>query len=200
MAVIILHQIRKYRIFLYAGTAVFLIMMLYSIYEDFLSLFLGMYLIYGFQMICPFLYLAGCAEERRITYLQTICTRVNAADRKRNQFVGELVILAEYMMLFAVLPALFSSSTSAQILSFLEYCLRTLMFISGVRLILIPFAGFAGASYLSAAIQITLCACNNWIFRGTITFLEMNQVQIIQWIIILFSYCLFLSSRRWNYE
>ncbi len=200
MGIILLHQIRRYRIYLYAGMLVFLVMFVYCNAEDMESIFLGQYQIYGFQMVCPFLYLAACAEERRITHLQGVCTRVSANIRKQIQFSGELLILAEFLMLFSVLPAFLSEHTSSEVISFLEYCARCLLFISGTRLILIPYAGFARASYLSAAIQIILYACNNWIFRGSVTFLEMSSVRIVQWIIVLIAYFLFAINRRWNDE
>jgi hypothetical protein len=117
-----------------------------------------------------------------------------------DQFVTEMLILAEYMALYLVLPVMIAGLQSPMISWFLASSLCMMLFAGALRLMMMQVVNGSTAAFLAVLIHIILKVINNWVFLAGTPLLDTPVGIWIRWGISILGYFLFLMNRKWDYD
>ena len=139
-------------------------------------------------------------QVQKVLHLQSVQVRRDRTGRKMDQFLTEMLILAEYMSLYLVLPVMIAGFQSPMVSWFLSSSLCMMMFAGALRLMLMQAVNCSTAAFLAVLIHIVLKVINNWVFLAGTPLLDTPAGVWIRWGISILGYFLFLMNRKWDYD
>ena len=112
----LLQKLRRFQILLIVSLILVISAYLFAVYgwnsrDSFLAA-CGQYVI---PLVMVPLYFIACMEADHVVHLQSVQVRRDRTGRKMDQFVTEMLILAEYMALYLVLPVMIAGLQSPMI-------------------------------------------------------------------------------------
>ena len=136
----LLQKLRRFQILLIVSLILVISAYLFAVYgwnsrDSFLAA-CGQYVI---PLVMVPLYFIACMEADHVVHLQSVQVRRDRTGRKMDQFVTEMLILAEYMALYLVLPVM--SSTAAFLAVLIHIILKVInnwVFLAGTPLLDTP--------------------------------------------------------------
>ena len=197
----LLQKIRRFQILLIVSLILVISAYLFAVYgwnsrDSFLTA-CGQYVI---PLIMVPLYFIACMEADHVLHLQSVQVRRDRTGRKMDQFLTEMLILAEYMSLYLVLPVMIAGFQSPMVSWFLSSSLCMMMFAGALRLMLMQAVNCSTAAFLAVLIHIVLKVINNWVFLAGTPLLDTPAGVWIRWGISILGYFLFLMNRKWDYD
>ena len=197
----LLQKLRRFQILLIVSLILVISAYLIAVYgwnsrDSFLAA-CGQYVI---PLVMVPLYFMACMEADHVLHLQSVQVRRDRTGRKMDQFVTEMLILAEYMALYLVLPVMIAGLQSPMISWFLASSLCVMLFAGALRLMLMQVVNCSTAAFLAVLIHIVLKVINNWVFLAGTPLLDTPAGVWIRWGISILGYFLFLMNRKWDYD
>ena len=188
----LLQKLRRFQILLIVSLILVISAYLFAVYgwnsrDSFLAA-CGQYVI---PLVMVPLYFIACMEADHVVHLQSVQVRRDRTGRKMDQFVTEMLILAEYMALYLVLPVMIAGLQSPMISWFLASSLCMMLFAGALS---------STAAFLAVLIHIILKVINNWVFLAGTPLLDTPVGIWIRWGISILGYFLFLMNRKWDYD
>ena len=197
----LLQRIRRVQILLGVSLLCVISVYLYAVYSwNSRDVFLTACGEYVIPLVMVPLYFIACMEANHILHLQSVQVRRDRTGRKMDQFLTEMLILAEYMALYLVLPVMIAGFQSPMVSWFLSSSLCMMMFAGALRLMLMQAVNCSTAAFLAVLIHIVLKVINNWVFLAGTPLLDTPAGVWIRWGISILGYFLFLMNRKWDYD
>ena len=144
----LLQKLRRFQILLIVSLILVISAYLFAVYgwnsrDSFLAA-CGQYVI---PLVMVPLYFIACMEADHVVHLQSVQVRRDRTGRKMDQFVTEMLILAEYMALYLVLPVMIAGLQSPMISWFLASSLCMMLFAGALRLMMqVQYGSVSGSS------------------------------------------------------
>lgn len=110
------------------------------------------------------------------------------------------MILAEFGVLYLVLPIVIASFNGMMISDFLTDSLCVILFAGAIRYLLLRWVNCSTAAFLAFLFHIVLKVINDWVFLAGTPVLNTPLGLRIRWGVGIFGYLLFLMNRKWDYD
>ena len=184
----LLQRIRRVQILLGVSLLCVISVYLYAVYSwNSRDVFLTACGEYVIPLVMVPLYFIACMEANHILHLQSVQVRRDRSGRKNDQFLTELMILAEFGVLYLVLPIVTDS-------------LCVILFAGAIRYLLLRWVNCSTAAFLAFLFHIVLKVINDWVFLAGTPVLNTPLGLRIRWGVGIFGYLLFLMNRKWDYD
>lgn len=197
----LLQRIRRVQILLGVSLLCVISVYLYAVYSwNSRDVFLTACGEYVIPLVMVPLYFIACMEANHILHLQSVQVRRDRSGRKNDQFLTELMILAEFGVLYLVLPIVIASFNGMMISDFLTDSLCVILFAGAIRYLLLHWVNCSTAAFLAFLFHIVLKVINDWVFLAGTPVLNTPLGLRIRWGVGIFGYLLFLMNRKWDYD
>ena len=197
----LLQRIRRVQILLGVSLLCVISVYLYAVYSwNSRDVFLTACGEYVIPLVMVPLYFIACMEANHILHLQSVQVRRDRSGRKNDQFLTELMILAEFGVLYLVLPIVIASFNGMMISDFLTDSLCVILFAGAIRYLLLRWVNCSTAAFLAFLFHMVLKVINDWVFLAGTPVLNTPLGLRIRWGVGIFGCLLFLMNRKWDYD